>query len=60
MGVMLSAAGSLQWYRDALAPGMSFDELLREADGTWRERRGSLALQAAGAETKASLTEAAP
>jgi len=32
MGVMLSAAGSLQWYRDALAPGMSFDELLKEAE----------------------------
>jgi len=32
MGVMLSAAGSLQWYRDTLAPGMSFDELLREAE----------------------------
>jgi len=32
MGVMLSAAGSLQWYRDALAPGMSFDELTREAE----------------------------
>ena len=32
MGVMLSAAGSLQWYRDSLAPGMSFDELLREAE----------------------------
>ena len=32
MGVMLSAAGSLQWYRDALAPEMSFDELLREAE----------------------------
>ncbi len=31
MGVMLSAAGSLQWYRDTLAPQMSFDELLREA-----------------------------
>ena len=31
MGVMLSAAGSLQWYRDALAPNMSFDDLLREA-----------------------------
>ena len=26
MGVMLSAAGSLQWYRDTLAPGMSFDD----------------------------------
>jgi xylulokinase len=32
MGVMLSAAGSLQWYRDTLAPGMSFDNLLKEAD----------------------------
>lgn len=32
MGVMLSAAGSLQWYRDTLAPGMSFDELLAEAE----------------------------
>lgn len=31
MGVMLSAAGSLQWYRDTLAPQMSFDELLNEA-----------------------------
>ena len=32
MGVMLSAAGSLQWYRDALAPNVSFDDLLREAE----------------------------
>ena len=32
MGVMLSAAGSLQWYRDTLAPNMSFDELLNEAE----------------------------
>ena len=32
MGVMLSAAGSLQWYRDSLAPDMSFDALLREAE----------------------------
>jgi len=32
MGVMLSAAGSLQWYRDTLAPGLSFDELLSEAE----------------------------
>jgi xylulokinase len=32
MGVMLSAAGSLQWYRDNLAPGMSFDDLLKEAE----------------------------
>jgi xylulokinase len=32
MGVMLSAAGSLQWYHDALAPGLSFDDLLFEAE----------------------------
>lgn len=32
MGVMLSAAGSLQWYRDTLAPGLSFDDLLKEAE----------------------------
>ena len=33
MGVMLSAAGSLQWYRDNLAKEMSFDDLLKEAEG---------------------------
>ncbi len=27
MGVMLSAAGSFRWFRDAIAPGKSFDEL---------------------------------
>jgi xylulokinase len=32
MGVMLSAAGSLQWYRDSLAPGMRFDDLIQEAE----------------------------
>jgi xylulokinase len=32
MGVMLSAAGSLQWYRDTLAPGAGFDDLLKEAE----------------------------
>jgi xylulokinase len=32
MGVMLSAAGSLQWYRDALAADLSFDDLLKEAE----------------------------
>ncbi|MCY3574463.1 MAG: xylulokinase [Chloroflexi bacterium] len=31
MGVMLSAAGSLQWYRDTFAPGLGFDALLGEA-----------------------------
>ena len=28
MGVMLSAAGSLRWHRDTLAPGVEFDDLL--------------------------------
>jgi xylulokinase len=32
MGVTLSAAGSLQWYRDTLAPSVSFDDLLAEAE----------------------------
>ncbi len=31
MGVMLSAAGSLQWFRDTLAPGVNFDDLLAPA-----------------------------
>jgi xylulokinase len=31
MGVMLSAAGSLRWFRDALAPDASFPELSDEA-----------------------------
>ncbi len=31
MGVMLSAAGSLRWYRDTLAPGVEFDDLLAPA-----------------------------
>ena len=33
MGVMLSAAGSLQWYRDTMAPGADFAELCAEAGG---------------------------
>ncbi|MEE8405786.1 MAG: xylulokinase [Acidimicrobiia bacterium] len=32
MGVMLSAAGSLRWLRDALAPTASFDDLIAEAE----------------------------
>ncbi len=32
MGVMLSAAGSLQWYKDSFAPDIDFDSLLAEAD----------------------------
>jgi xylulokinase len=31
MGVMLSAAGSLQWYRDTLAPNVPFGDLVAEA-----------------------------
>jgi len=31
MGVMLSAAGSLRWYRDSFAPDLSFDTLLAPA-----------------------------
>jgi xylulokinase len=31
MGVMLSAAGSLRWLRDALAPGIAFDDLVKGA-----------------------------
>jgi xylulokinase len=31
MGVMLSAGGSLRWYRDALAPGVGFSDLVAEA-----------------------------
>jgi len=32
MGVTLAAAGSLQWYRDTLAPSDSFDALVSEAE----------------------------
>ena len=32
MGVMLSAAGSLRWYRDTFAPGMNYDDLLAPAE----------------------------
>jgi xylulokinase len=33
MGVMLSAAGSLRWYRDTIAPQTSYDDLLAPATG---------------------------
>jgi xylulokinase len=32
MGVMLSAGGSLRWFRDALAPGVEFPTLVDEAN----------------------------
>ncbi|MBV9424531.1 MAG: xylulokinase, partial [Solirubrobacterales bacterium] len=35
MGVMLSAAGSLRWLRDTIAPGVAYDELVAGADA-WR------------------------
>jgi xylulokinase len=33
MGVMLSAAGALRWFRDVFAPGESYDRLIAEAEG---------------------------
>ncbi len=33
MGVMLSAAASFQWIRDAAAPGVDYDELIAQASG---------------------------
>jgi xylulokinase len=33
MGVMLSAAGSLRWFRDVVAPDMEFADLVEEAAG---------------------------
>ncbi len=44
MGVMLSAAGSLRWYRDNLAPGMDFDELLEPAGDVPKGSEGLLFL----------------
>jgi xylulokinase len=32
MGVMLSAAGSLRWFREAAAPGTAYELLVREAE----------------------------
>lgn len=34
MGVILSAAGSLRWFRDTLAPELSFEELMNMASET--------------------------
>jgi xylulokinase len=31
MGVMLSAAGSLEWYRNTMVPGTDYNDLLKEA-----------------------------
>ena len=43
MSVMLSAAGSLRWFRDAVAPGVPFGELVDEAvAGPGRQRRAAV------------------
>jgi xylulokinase len=44
MGVMLSAGGSLRWYRDTLAPGTKFEELLAPAAGVSPGSEGLLFL----------------
>ena len=36
MGVMLSAAGALQWHKDTFAPEISFDAMLAEAEAVER------------------------
>ena len=41
MGVMLNAAGALQWFRDALAPGTSFDDVAAEAS-RWEAGAGGV------------------
>jgi xylulokinase len=44
MGVMLSAAGSLQWYHDSLAPDLSLDDLVSEAESITPGSEGLLFL----------------
>jgi len=44
MGVMLSAAGSLQWYHDTLTPDLSFDDLTAPAAGVPAGAEGLLFL----------------
>ncbi|HSJ57265.1 MAG TPA: FGGY-family carbohydrate kinase, partial [Anaerolineae bacterium] len=44
MGVMLSAAGSLRWYRDTFAPGAGYDTLLEPAAGVTPGAEGLLFL----------------
>ena len=41
MGVMLSAAGSLRWFRDAFAPGEEIEALIAAAEG-WPPGAGGL------------------
>jgi xylulokinase len=42
MGVMLSAAGSLRWFREAFAPGEPYDRLVEEAE-RWPPGAGGVA-----------------
>lgn len=44
MGVMLSAAGSLRWYRDTAAPGVAFEVLTAEAASAGAGSEGLLFL----------------
>jgi xylulokinase len=44
MGVMLNAAGALRWFRDVVAPGVSFDELTVEAERCEAGAEGALFL----------------
>lgn len=44
MGVMLSAAGSLRWFRDRLAPGLDFGELVQPASSVGIGSEGLLFL----------------
>ncbi len=44
MGVMLSAAGSLRWYRDTVAPGQDYDSLLAPAKDVPANSEGLLFL----------------
>ena len=44
MGVMLSAAGSLRWLRDVLAPGAGYEKLIAEA-ASWQPGADGLLFQ---------------
>lgn len=44
MGVMLSAAGSLRWFRDTVAPGKDYDSLLSPAQNVPANSEGLLFL----------------
>ncbi|HKG58022.1 MAG TPA: xylulokinase [Candidatus Limnocylindrales bacterium] len=44
MGVMLSAAGSLRWFRDAMRPGVPYDSIVAEAGSVAAGSEGLLFL----------------